>query len=118
MTVPVPDHRELRTGTLMSIIRPSELDRTAFEVKTVTSARPGYKSRAPPVERTRMGAATARNRGARLEKNLSVAAASTRPAAKAAAPAVGPMTAGLVGSERVRHHPHRRARSAPQCGVY
>ncbi len=29
----------------------------------------------------------------------------------------GPMTAGLVGSERVRRHPHRRARSAPQCGV-
>ena len=34
-----------------------------------------------------------------------------------AAPAAGPMTAGLVGSERVRRHPHRRARSAPQCGV-
>ncbi len=32
-------------------------------------------------------------------------------------PAAGPMTAGLVGSERVRRHPHRRARSAPQCGV-
>ena len=31
--------------------------------------------------------------------------------------AAGPMTAGLVGSERVRRHPHRRARSAPQCGV-
>ena len=27
------------------------------------------------------------------------------------------MTAGLVGSERVRRHPHRRARSAPPCGV-
>ena len=31
--------------------------------------------------------------------------------------AAGPMLAGLVGSERVRRHPHRRARSAPQCGV-
>ncbi len=27
-----------------------------------------------------------------------------------------PVTAGRVGSERVRRHPHRRARSAPQCG--
>ena len=27
------------------------------------------------------------------------------------------MTADLVGSERVRRHPHRRARSAPSCGV-
>ena len=34
-----------------------------------------------------------------------------------AALAAGPMTAGLVGSERVRRHPHRRARSAPRCGV-
>ena len=34
-----------------------------------------------------------------------------------AAPAAGLITAGLVGSERVRRHPHRRARSAPQCGV-
>ena len=34
-----------------------------------------------------------------------------------ATPAAGPMTAGLVGSERDRRHPHRRARSAPQCGV-
>ena len=34
-----------------------------------------------------------------------------------AALAAGPMTAGLVGSGRVRRHPHRRARSAPQCGV-
>jgi len=31
--------------------------------------------------------------------------------------AAGPMTADLVGSERVRRHPHRRARSAPQCGA-
>ena len=31
VTVPVPDHRELRAGTLMSIIRQSDLDRTAFE---------------------------------------------------------------------------------------
>ncbi|MDD9992257.1 MAG: type II toxin-antitoxin system HicA family toxin [Rhodospirillales bacterium] len=30
-TVPVPDHRELRTGTLMSIIRQSGLRRTDFE---------------------------------------------------------------------------------------
>ena len=30
-TVPVPDHRELGTGTLMSIIRQSGLPRTLFE---------------------------------------------------------------------------------------
>ena len=30
-TVPVPDHRELRTGTLRSIIRQSGLPRTLFE---------------------------------------------------------------------------------------
>ena len=30
-TVPVPDHKELRTGTLLSIIRQSGLDRSAFE---------------------------------------------------------------------------------------
>ena len=30
-TVPVPDHRELRTGTLMSIIRQSGLARAFFE---------------------------------------------------------------------------------------
>lgn len=30
-TVPVPDHRELRIGTLLSIIRQSELSRTLFE---------------------------------------------------------------------------------------
>ena len=30
-TVPVPDHRELRTGTLMSIIRQSGVARTFFE---------------------------------------------------------------------------------------
>ena len=30
-TVPVPDHGELRTGTLMSIIRQSGLARTFFE---------------------------------------------------------------------------------------
>ena len=30
-TVPVPDHRELRMGTLMSIIRQSGLPRTLFE---------------------------------------------------------------------------------------
>ncbi|NKC12887.1 MAG: addiction module toxin, HicA family [Gammaproteobacteria bacterium] len=31
VTVPVPIHRELRTGTLMSIIRQSGLSRTEFE---------------------------------------------------------------------------------------
>jgi predicted RNA binding protein YcfA (HicA-like mRNA interferase family) len=31
-TVPVPDHRELRVGTLQSIIRQSGLPRTLFEV--------------------------------------------------------------------------------------
>ena len=32
ITVPVPNHAELRTGTLMSIIRQSQLSRSAFEV--------------------------------------------------------------------------------------
>ena len=31
VTVPVPDHRELRTGTLMSIIRQSGVPRSEFE---------------------------------------------------------------------------------------
>ena len=31
ITVPVPDHRELRVGTLLSIIRQSQLPRTLFE---------------------------------------------------------------------------------------
>ncbi len=31
-TVPVPDHKELRTGMLRSIIRQSELPRSEFEV--------------------------------------------------------------------------------------
>ena len=31
-TVPVPDHRELKPGTLMSIIRQSGLQRSLFEV--------------------------------------------------------------------------------------
>ena len=31
VTVPVPDHKELRTGTLMSIIRQSALPRSLFE---------------------------------------------------------------------------------------
>ena len=31
ITVPVPDHRELRRGTLMSIIRQSQLLRELFE---------------------------------------------------------------------------------------
>jgi len=30
ITVPVPDHKELRTGTLLSIIRQSGLDRSLF----------------------------------------------------------------------------------------
>ncbi|MXY51391.1 MAG: type II toxin-antitoxin system HicA family toxin [Gammaproteobacteria bacterium] len=30
-TVPVPDHRELRTGTLMSIVRQSGVPRSEFE---------------------------------------------------------------------------------------
>jgi predicted RNA binding protein YcfA (HicA-like mRNA interferase family) len=32
ITIPVPDHKEIRTGTLMSIIRQSRLDRSIFEV--------------------------------------------------------------------------------------
>lgn len=31
ITVPVPDHAELKTGTLRSIIRQSGLDRSEFE---------------------------------------------------------------------------------------
>jgi predicted RNA binding protein YcfA (HicA-like mRNA interferase family) len=31
ITVPVPDHEELRTGTLLSIIRQSGLPRSEFE---------------------------------------------------------------------------------------
>jgi predicted RNA binding protein YcfA (HicA-like mRNA interferase family) len=31
LTVPVPDHRELRIGTLQSIIRQSDLPRSLFE---------------------------------------------------------------------------------------
>lgn len=31
VTVPVPDHKELRTGTLISIIRQSGLPRSEFE---------------------------------------------------------------------------------------
>ena len=31
ITIPVPNHKELRAGTLMSIIRQSRLDRTIFE---------------------------------------------------------------------------------------
>ncbi|MBK8497846.1 MAG: type II toxin-antitoxin system HicA family toxin [Flavobacteriales bacterium] len=30
ITVPVPDHKELRIGTLLSIIRQSRLDRSLF----------------------------------------------------------------------------------------
>jgi len=32
VTVPVPDHRELRTGTLLSIIRQSGVPRAEFEL--------------------------------------------------------------------------------------
>ena len=32
ITVPVPDHRELRRGTLRAIIRQSQLPRSEFEV--------------------------------------------------------------------------------------
>ena len=32
VTVPVPDHAEIRIGTLQSIIRQSGIPRTAFEV--------------------------------------------------------------------------------------
>jgi predicted RNA binding protein YcfA (HicA-like mRNA interferase family) len=31
ITIPVPDHREIRIGTLQSIIRQSGLPRNAFE---------------------------------------------------------------------------------------
>lgn len=31
VTVPVPDHKEIRAGTLMSIIRQSRLPRSEFE---------------------------------------------------------------------------------------
>ncbi|HXI13815.1 MAG TPA: type II toxin-antitoxin system HicA family toxin [Thermoanaerobaculia bacterium] len=34
ITVPVPDHRELRIGTLQSIIRQSQLSRKLFEIRT------------------------------------------------------------------------------------
>ena len=33
ITVPVPNHDELRTGTLLSIIRQSQLPRTLFEIR-------------------------------------------------------------------------------------
>jgi len=32
ITVPVPDHQELRMGTLRSIIRQSQIEKAAFEV--------------------------------------------------------------------------------------
>jgi predicted RNA binding protein YcfA (HicA-like mRNA interferase family) len=34
ITVPVPDHKELRMGTLQSIIRQSALDRALFEANS------------------------------------------------------------------------------------
>ena len=33
ITVPVPDHREIRIGTLMSIIRQSGIPKSEFETK-------------------------------------------------------------------------------------
>ncbi len=33
ITIPIPNHKEIRAGTLMSIIRQSGLNRTIFEVK-------------------------------------------------------------------------------------
>jgi predicted RNA binding protein YcfA (HicA-like mRNA interferase family) len=33
ITIPVPDHEELKTGTLLGIIRQSELPRSLFEAK-------------------------------------------------------------------------------------
>jgi predicted RNA binding protein YcfA (HicA-like mRNA interferase family) len=33
ITVPVPDHKELRIGTLQSVIRQSQLPRSLFEVE-------------------------------------------------------------------------------------
>jgi len=33
ITIPIPDHDELRTGTLLGIIRQSELPRSVFETK-------------------------------------------------------------------------------------
>jgi predicted RNA binding protein YcfA (HicA-like mRNA interferase family) len=34
ITVPVPDHKELRIGTLQSIIRQSQLPRALFEAES------------------------------------------------------------------------------------
>jgi hypothetical protein len=34
ITVPVPDHKEIRIGTLQSIIRQSQLPRALFEVES------------------------------------------------------------------------------------
>jgi len=34
ITVPVPDHKEIRIGTLQSIIRQSQLPRSLFEVES------------------------------------------------------------------------------------
>ena len=31
ITIPVPNHREIKTGTLMSIVRQSKLSRSIFE---------------------------------------------------------------------------------------
>ena len=32
ITIPIPNHKEIRPGTLLSIIRQSRLDRSIFEV--------------------------------------------------------------------------------------
>jgi len=37
ITVPVPDHAELRTGTLQSIIRQSRIPRSEFELRAAGS---------------------------------------------------------------------------------
>lgn len=34
ITVPIPDHKEIRIGTLQSIIRQSQLARELFEVRS------------------------------------------------------------------------------------
>lgn len=34
VTVPVPDHAELKIGTLLSIVRQSKVPRAAFEVES------------------------------------------------------------------------------------
>ena len=47
ITVPVPDHKELRVGTLLSIIRQSQLDRSLFVLTALSP--PSPPQRAAPV---------------------------------------------------------------------